>query len=98
VLYTDVGGDGQVNWGDTVTFEVSTTATTAPDVELICRQNGVVVYGATAGFYPSYAWPWARYMTLSSTAWKSGAASCTAELYYGSRRTVLATVNFTAGA
>ena len=53
-MVTDVNGNGSPNWGDTVTFDVSTTATTEPYVDLVCSQNGVVVYGATAGFFASY--------------------------------------------
>ena len=99
VMVTDVKGDGGPNWGDTVTFNVSTTATTEPTVELLCSQNGVTVYGATSGFYSSYPWPWTKNMTLSSGAWQSGAAECTAKLFpLGARSTVLASVSFSAGA
>jgi hypothetical protein len=98
VMYTDNNGDGAPNWGDTITFNVSTSATTEPTVEVLCSQNGVGVYGATAGFYDSYPWPWTKFMTLSSTAWSSGAADCTATLFpLGARSTVLARVSFTAG-
>jgi len=97
---TDLNHDGAPNWGDTVTFAVATTATTEPHVDLKCSQGGVVVYGATTGFYASYPWPWTQFMTLSSTAWAGGSASCTATLYYfsGSGTTTLSTINFTAGA
>jgi hypothetical protein len=47
VMVMDANGDGLPNWGDTVTFNVSTTATTEPHVDLTCSKNGVVVYGAT---------------------------------------------------
>jgi hypothetical protein len=100
VMSTDNNGDGRPNWGDTVTFNVSTTATTTPNVDLKCSKNGVVVYGATTGFYASYPWPWTNFMTLSSASWQSGSADCTATLYYfsGSRNTILSTLSFTAGA
>lgn len=99
VMYTDANGNGLPNWGETVTFNVSTTATTEPTVELLCYQNGVAVYGATSGFYDGYPWPWTKYMTLSSTAWQGGAAQCTATLFpLGDRRSVLASLQFTAGA
>jgi hypothetical protein len=99
VMVTDNNGNGAPNWGDTVTSKVSTTATTQPTVSLACSQNGVVVYGVSSGFYEGYAWPWTNNMTLSSGAWVSGAASCTATLFpLGDRSTVLATLTFTAGA
>src|SRR5262245_11282377 len=50
-LVYDANGDGLPNRGDTVRFNVSTTATTGPYVDLVCSQNGVVVYGATAGYF-----------------------------------------------
>ncbi len=88
--------DGLAHWGQQVTFNVSTTATTEPNVSLNCYQTGVLVYGAVAGFYPSYPWPWTQIFTLSSPSWTSGAADCTATLYYFSgRKTVtLATLSF----
>jgi hypothetical protein len=98
VMVSDVNGDGKPNWGDIVTFDVATTATNEPTVELLCAQNGTNVYGSTAGFYDGYAWPWTKNMTLSSSAWQSGAADCTATLFpMGDRRSVLATLSFTAG-
>lgn len=98
VLVTDNNGNGAPNWGDVVTFNISQTATTEPHVDLTCTQNGTVVLGATSGFYASYPWPWTQNMTLSSTSWTSGAANCTATLYYfaGTKNVVLATLNFTA--
>jgi hypothetical protein len=99
VLVSDINGNGQPNWGDTVTFTVVAPTVAEPTVELLCSQDATVVYGATAGFYDSYPWPWTRNMTLSSTAWSSGAATCTATLYpLGAKSSVLARVTFTAGA
>lgn len=99
VLWYDLKGDGlPANWGDTVTFDVSTTATTTPYVDLKCYQNGAVVLSASSGFYDGYPWPWTKYMNLSSSMWTSGAANCSAELYYGVNHTVLATLNFDVGA
>src|SRR5262249_48718099 len=57
VMVTDLNANGTPNWGDTVTFNVSTTATTQPNVSLTCSQNGKVVYGAVSGFYAGYPWP-----------------------------------------
>ena len=100
VVSTDINGNDLPDWGDTVTFNVSTTATIEPHVELTCSQNGVIVYGATTGYFEGYLWPWTQFMTLSSTAWQGGAADCTADLYYfsGRRTPVLASISFTAGA
>jgi hypothetical protein len=82
------------NYGETVTFNVSTTATDRPAVELNCFQNGTQVYAAGAGFYPE--WPWSRDFVLSSQSWTSGAADCTARLYSssadGTRTYTLATM------
>ena len=97
-MVKDLNGNGLPNWGDTVTFNVSTNATTEPNVSLTCSQNGTVVYGAVSGFYSSYPWPWTQNMTLSSNAWQGGAASCTAKLYYfvGTQTIDLTSINFTA--
>lgn len=98
VMVTDYNANGLPNWSDQVTFDISTTATTQPNVSLTCSQNGVVVYGATAGFYDGYPWPWTRLMTLSSNSWQGGAASCVAKLYYFSGTTTvnLTSISFTA--
>lgn len=88
--------DGLPHWGQDVTFTVSTTATSTPYVNLDCYQNGTLVYGATAGFFPSYPWPGSQIMPLSSPSWTSGAASCTATLWYpsGKKDVTLTTLNF----
>jgi hypothetical protein len=88
--------DGIPHWGQKVTFNVSTTATTKPLVKLQCFQGGVRVYTSSAGFYPGYPWPWAQTFTLASGAWTGGAASCTASLYYwtGKRYSTLKTISF----
>jgi len=90
--------DGLPHWGQDVTFTVSTTATTEPNVSLDCYQSGVLVYGAVAGFYPSYPWPWDQTFILSSPSWTGGGADCTATLYYisGSGTVPLATMSFQA--
>jgi hypothetical protein len=97
VMVTDNNANGLPNWGDTVTFNVSTTATSAPYVNLACYQSGALVASATAGFFDSYPWPWTRLMTLSTRTWTSGAADCTADLgYYNSKGdfVVLTSLNF----
>jgi len=88
--------DGTAHFGQHVTFAVSTTATTRPFVSLNCYQGGSWVYTASVGFFADYAWP--QQFTLSSGWWTSGAADCTAALYYtnssGTRNTTLATLSF----
>jgi len=97
-LWVDLNGNNLPNWGDTVTFNVSTTATTEPFLELDCSQNGVVVYGANTGYFDSYTWPWTKYMKLGSQMWTGGDAACTATLFMfvGGKQKTLATLNFTA--
>jgi len=51
VLATDTSGNGSPNWGDTVTYNVSTTATSSPSVKTTCYQNGVAVLWTQASFY-----------------------------------------------
>jgi hypothetical protein len=97
-LVYDANGDGVPNWGDTLTFNISQTATTEPYVDLTCSQNGVVVYGATAGFFASYPWPWTVNMKLGSQMWTGGNAACTAVLYMfygGGKKQTLAKLSFT---
>jgi hypothetical protein len=100
VLAHDVNGNGQPNWGDTVTWNVSTTATSSSQVSLNCYQNGVSVYYAQAAFYAGNPFAWTQMMPLQSGAWTGGAASCTATLFYssGKRAVTLATLNFAVGA
>ena len=97
-MVTDANGNGLPNWKDQVTFDISTTATTQPFVDVACSQNGVLVYGSTGGFFDSYRWPWTKTFTLSSPSWQGGAASCTAKLYYltGTSNVVLGSTSFAA--
>jgi hypothetical protein len=99
-MVADANHDGLPNWGDAITFNVSTTATTEPHVNVTCSQNRTVVYGASTGYYASYPWPWTQTMTLASQAWTGGAASCTAALsgYSGTSVTTLGTLSFQVGA
>src|SRR5512146_2373822 len=41
-----------LQYGDTVTFDVSTTQTSDPFVNLTCYQNGVLVLNAWSAFFP----------------------------------------------
>ena len=78
VLVNDVNGNGASNWGDTITFNVTTTATDSPWLEVACYQAGKLVYSAWAGFYDSY--PGSKLMPLWSPSWTGGAADCAASL------------------
>jgi hypothetical protein len=98
VMVTDVNGDGLPNWGDQVTFTVSTTATDRPTVRLYCYQNGTLVYTFSAGFFAGY--PWTTVYGLSSQSWTGGAADCTASLVYSGsngRINTVATLNVAVG-
>ena len=66
------------HYGDDITFEVSTTATDQPFVNVRCYQGLAFVYDGWAGFYPG-AWG-GQTFTLSSAYWSGGEASCTARL------------------
>jgi hypothetical protein len=80
--------DTVVNWGDQVTFNVSTNVTDYPVVTVLCYQNDLV-YSASAGFYPEYPWQYAQTFTLRSNAWTGGAASCTATLQYNDGKRII---------
>jgi hypothetical protein len=78
VMVVDLNGDGLPNWGDTVSFNVSTTATTQPYVHMVCSGNGIG-YDSWKGVFPgSLDTNWN--FVLSSGGWTSGAANCTATL------------------
>ena len=99
VMVSDANGNGAPNYGDQITFNVTSNATYY-FVEMDCSQNGTMVERETNGFYPG--WPWSKNYVLTSTGWSSGGASCTATLYSslsdGSNRQNLATVSFQVGA
>lgn len=99
VLVTDANGNGAPNYGDQITFSVTSNATYY-DVELDCSQSGAVVFQQIVGF--GLGWAWSQTYTLKSGAWASGAASCTAVLFAsnadGSNRQNLASRSFSVGA
>jgi hypothetical protein len=99
VMVSDLNGDGLPNWGDTVTFNESTTATTQPYVNLLCYQNGVLVMNSWNGFFDQALNP-TRNFGLYSPSWQSGAASCTAwlDMYTKQGTKELASVSFQVGA
>jgi hypothetical protein len=85
----DANANKLPNWGDTVTFDVSTTATSSPELKLTCNQGGLAVYWTQTAYYAGYPFAWTQMMSLQSGAWTSGAADCTAVLYYTSGRKTL---------
>jgi hypothetical protein len=77
-LVNDANGNGLPNWNDTVTFNISTTATSQPYVNLLCSGTGVS-YNSWRGYFAgSLDTNWN--FVLSSGGWTSGAADCTAYL------------------
>ena len=99
ILVTDANHNGLVNFGDTVTFNESTTATSQPYVNVLCYQNGVQVMNSWNGFFDQALNP-TRNFGLYSPSWQSGAANCTAWLDMTTRRgtSQLASVSFQVGA
>lgn len=78
IMVTDINGDGLPNWNDTVSFNVSTTATSQPYVNLVCSGTNVG-YNSWKGVFPgSLDTNWN--FTLSSGGWTGGPADCTATL------------------
>lgn len=96
VMVTDLNGNGLPNWGDTITYNVSTSATSAPQVQTSCYQSGVLVLHADAAFYAGNPFAYMDYLQLSSLAWTGGAADCTAVMYYtsGKKTVTLSTLSF----
>jgi len=90
--------DTVANYGETVTFAVTTT-NTRPYVSVNCYQGGAWVYAASAGFFADY--PWSQDFILAASSWPGGGANCTATLYTttdGIRTTTLATLDFAVSA
>jgi hypothetical protein len=67
--------DGLPHFGQGVTFNVSTTATSQPWVNLACYQNGVLVGQGWDGFFAGSLT--GRTFGLASPKWTGGAADCT---------------------
>ena len=80
-------------YGDTVTFDVSTTATSHPFVNLTCYQNGRLVAQGSAGFSEGAL---GKSFGLYSPQWTGGAADCTAflDMYSNGRWKHLASTSF----
>jgi hypothetical protein len=96
VLSTDLNGNGVPNWDDTITYNVSTSATTSPQVSTACYQNGVLVLHGNAAFYAGNPFAYMDWLQLTSDMWTGGAADCTATMYYSSHKgtVTLATLSF----
>jgi hypothetical protein len=96
ILVSDNNGNGSVNYGDVVTFNVSSNAPYYY-VRLDCSQSGTLVWEGYAGFY--VGWLWGTTYTLAGQLWHGGAANCTAQLYSqnadGTNTQNLATNSFT---
>jgi hypothetical protein len=83
-LVHDANGNDAPDRGDVVTFDVSTNAS-APFVNLVCTQGGVVVLNGSHGYFDG-ALDTSRNFGLSSGAWQGGAADCTAYLQVQTKR------------
>ena len=74
----DVNGNGVANWHDVVRFNVSTSSTSQPYVNLYCYQNGAFVAGGSEGYFPGALDD--GNFGLYGGSWIPGAADCTAKL------------------
>jgi len=97
-LVVDNNGNGLPNYTDVVTFNISTTATTTPYVNLVCTQNGVLVASGWRGYWAGSldtSWNFG----LESGAWPGGAADCTAYLKMQTKSgwSILASTSFPVG-
>jgi hypothetical protein len=77
-IVTDWNANGLPNFGDTVTFNI-TTGAAQPYVNLYCYQNGAQVASGSQGFFVG-ALNTTRNFGLYSGKWTGGAADCTAYL------------------
>ena len=76
---TQGGGSNGSSFGGQVTFNVSTSRTDQPWVNVSCSQDADVVYTQWHGFYDSYEF--GQVFTLGPTpSWTSGPAKCEARL------------------
>lgn len=96
VMVVDLDASGAPNYGDTVTFTGSTTATSKPMVGLRCYQGTTFVFDGYVALFDTWL---SQDLILESTQWNASAdASCTARLFYydnRSREQVLTTRSFT---
>ena len=71
---------GTPSFGDQITYEVTTTATSEPYVETSCSQNGKLVYKQTQGFFAGFYSGSQMFQLGPTPNWQGGAASCVARL------------------
>jgi hypothetical protein len=83
-LVYDANGNGLPNHGDTVTFDISTTAST-PYVLLECYQSGALVLSGRKGYFEG-SLDTNRNFGLASGVWQGGAAECTASIATQTKR------------
>ena len=83
-LVWDANGNGAPNHGDTVTFDISTTAS-APYVLLECYQGGALVLSGRKGYFEG-SLDTNRNFGLASGVWQVGAAECTASIETQTKR------------
>ena len=98
-LVVDHNGNGLPNYTDVVTFNISTTATSTPYVNLVCTQNGVLVANGWRGYWAdSLDTTWN--FGLEAGGWPGGAAECTAYLKMQTKQgwSVLGSTSFGVGA
>jgi hypothetical protein len=84
------------SFGQQITFEVATTETDRPFVNVRFYQNGAFVYDGWNGFFASYV-PEPTFTLSAPGYWEGGAADCTARLVAwdrNSRLKTLATMSF----
>lgn len=82
-------------FGGDITFDVATTQTERPFVNVRCYQGQTFVYDAWHGFFAGYYTD--AVFTLASSYWSGGSANCTARLVdfgNGGRERTLATTSF----
>ena len=94
VMIADRNSNGAPNWGDKITFNLSTTVT-SPFVQVDCYLGPTWIYTHSVGYFAAYMWP--QEFFLSGGSWTSGGADCTAKLYTtrdGLSITTLATRSF----
>jgi len=72
------------SYGGQITFDVRTTQTDHPSVNVRCDQDGAWVYDGWESFWAGYVPE--PVFTLSSGYWTGGAADCTARLVYFDRQ------------
>jgi hypothetical protein len=83
------------SWGGEITFDVTTTETDRPFVNVRCYQGTSFVYDGWHGFFASYV-PEPVFTLAAPGYWEGGAADCTARLvtWRNGRERTLATTTF----